>query len=116
IGPYFILLRHTPASGVWTVHRRFYRPDLATALQVGLTTYTDWDNVSVLTPEAHNNTVILGGQPDLIAQFDYYRFARPVVPAGLQGADLMNTTLVPDAALLSFLGANIDSTPPQATV
>ena len=42
--------------------------------------------------------------PDLRAQFDYFRFERPHVPAALIGVNLADPTVVSDAELLAFLG------------
>jgi hypothetical protein len=42
-------------------------------LQVGITTYTDWNNVSGKDPFHHNRTVNTGGHPDLVADVDYFR-------------------------------------------
>ena len=110
IGSYMIMLRNS--DGNWTVHRRYYRPDLPSIVQVGMTTYTDFNNASGLPPFQHNSTVIHGGSPDLIAAFDYFRFARPNVPSSLLNADLMT---VSDAQLLAFLGANANTpAPPPA--
>ena len=104
IGPYFIALHNV--DGVWTIHRRYNRPDLPSTLQVGMTVYTDYPTASSVTPFMHNSTVIHAGNPDLVAAFDYFRFARPQVPSSLAGVDLTNSALVSDAVLLSFLGAN----------
>lgn len=93
-----------PDGGSWQVHRRYTRADFPNELQVGLTTYTDWTTVSALTPVQHNNTQITGGNPDLIAHFDYVRFEEPQVPAALAGADFSDPAAVSDAQLLSFLG------------
>jgi hypothetical protein len=60
----------------------------------------------MMSPFMHNSTVIHAGMADLVAAFDYFRFARPQVPASLAGLDLTNASAVSDAALLSFLGAN----------
>ena len=96
IGSMFIMLKKT-ASG-WSVHRRYSRPDFPAEAQVGLTCYTDWNTASQLTPVQHNNTVIPGGNHDLVAQFDYMRFKRPSVP---QNANLATMS---DQQILSFLG------------
>ncbi|MGE0710440.1 MAG: hypothetical protein AB7N76_10010 [Planctomycetota bacterium] len=102
-GAVITLLR--PVGGAWQVHRRYARGDLPQTLQVGLTTYTDWDTIEAgYTAQQHNTTLILGGQPDLRAQFDYLRYARPVVPAALAGRDPSDPGQVSDAELLAFLG------------
>src|SRR5262249_38306697 len=106
IGPYMIMLRNS--DGTWAVHRRYYRPDLPSIVQVGMTTYTDYATASTLSPFQHNSTVIHAGNPDLIAAFDYFPFPRPNGPASLLNADLPP---VPDAQLLAFLGANVGLAP-----
>ena len=103
IGPHFITLKNDGTG--WSVHRRFYRPDTPAILQVGMTTYTDYQTAAMLSPFAQNSTVIHTGHPDLIAAFDYFRFERPRVPAALRNANFSDSS-VPDAQLLSFLGAN----------
>lgn len=106
VGPYMIMLRNS--DGTWTVHRRYHRPDLPSIVQVGMTAYTDFGSAFLLSPFQHNLSVIHSGNPDLIAAFDYFRFARPNVPASLLNADLMT---VPEAQLLTFLGANANVPP-----
>jgi hypothetical protein len=103
IGPYVIALKNV--AGVWSVHRRYYRPDFPSIMQVGMTTYTDYPTCSGIAPFVHNSTVIHGGNPDIIAAYDYVRFQRPHVPASLINVDL---TTASDAALLSFLGGNLE--------
>ena len=44
-------------------------------LQVGMTVYTDYPTASSVSPFMHNSTVIHAGNPDLVAAFDYFRFA-----------------------------------------
>ncbi|MBL9139845.1 MAG: hypothetical protein JNK85_28500 [Verrucomicrobiales bacterium] len=105
VGSSFLMLRQE-GNGPWQVHRRYARPDLPARLQVGLTTYTDWPGASALDPWVHNQTVIEGGNPDLLAQFEYARYARPQVPAAVAGRDLTHPSQVSDAELLGFLGAN----------
>jgi hypothetical protein len=95
------------------VHRRYFRDDFPARLQVGMVTYTDWEIVQNWPEQDHNVNQITHefgnpGQPsnpDLIASFDYFRFRRPQIPAGLEGADFSNPAAVSDAQLLSFLGA-----------
>lgn len=102
IGSQFILMRNT-GSG-WTIHQRYNRPDLPANLQVGLTCYTDWPNVSKLSPFDQNRTVIRNGNPDLVALYDYVRYRRPTVPANLAGKRLDDPGKVSDQELLRFLG------------
>ena len=103
IGAHMILLIRWPA-GDWQVHRRYRRDDFPATLQVGLTTYTDWTTCETAGVATHNTTLLLGGNPDLQARFDYVRYVEPVVPAGLAGADLSNPAAVSDGQLLAFLG------------
>jgi hypothetical protein len=105
IGPHIIAL-YQIEPGPWVVHRRYNRADFPATLQVGMTVYTDWDNVAPTDPFLHNGSTITTGTPDLIAEYDYFRFRTPNVPVPLQGADLSNTSSVSDAQLLSFLGTN----------
>ena len=121
IGRHVICLRQVP-GGAWTVHARYSRADLPATLQVGLVAYTDWQKVSIFGPFVHNSNALTNPlppgvidpnpavpfNPDLRATFDYARFASPVVPAPLIGADLSNPAAVSDAALLSFLGASLN--------
>jgi hypothetical protein len=115
LGAHLIMLRRDQGGG-WQVHRRYFRPDLPATLQAGLTVYTDWpvceavgfqyQNQFVLTNGLRlpNSTVVSGCNPDLVAAFDYVRYARPRVPANLAGANLSSAAAVSDAQLLSFLG------------
>jgi hypothetical protein len=97
-------------AGQWSVHQRYVRNDMPATLQVGMTVYTDYPAASSVSPFVQNSTVLHIGNPDLVAAFDYFRFARPQVPASLVGADL---TMVSDAVLLSFLGANASTPLPR---
>jgi hypothetical protein len=107
IGRYFVALKNV--GGAWSVHHRYSRPDMPSTLQVGMTVYTDYPAASSVSPFMQNSTVLHNGNPDLLAAYDYFRFARPQVPTSLQGADL---TVVSDDQLLSFLGANATQAPP----
>src|SRR5688500_2793776 len=118
IGMYIILLVREP-GGAWRVHQRYARADFPQTLQVGMTCYTDWAVVSTWPWLEHNASVITHAwqdpatpaDPDLLAQFDWFRFTRPDVPAELIGLDLVDPVLVGDAQLLAFLGDAIDPAP-----
>ena len=96
----------------WTVHRRFDRDDMPETLQLGLVSYTDWGKASDFDPFTHNSSVLNGTgadptpfepyNPDVIAGFDFARFERPVLPAELEGVNLV--TEASNLQLLSFLG------------
>jgi len=107
IGSAIILLKRLPDQP-WQVHRRYNRTDMPATLQVGLTCYTDWQTCQRMDPATHNRTVIRGGNPDLVAEVDYVRFARPAMPAGLAGRNLADSNVVSDAELLAFLGDAMD--------
>jgi hypothetical protein len=104
IGATFVMLRQND-GGPWIVHQRYTRPDFPPTAQVGLTTYSDWNTASQLEPFQHNQTIIPGGNPDLVAAFEYVRFARPVIPPRLVGRDFSNASSVSDGDLATFLGA-----------
>jgi hypothetical protein len=121
IGPHIITLRRDE-GGDWVIHRRFYRPDLPVTMQAGLTVYTDWPTCVSAGYESNNQLVLTNGvqllngggtlsgaQPDLVATFDFVRYARPQVPPALEGADLSNTSSVSDQQLLSFLGEHANT-------
>ncbi|MCA9435214.1 MAG: hypothetical protein KC978_05480 [Candidatus Omnitrophica bacterium] len=115
LGNYFIMLRRAPEED-WVVHRRYYREDMPQTLQVGMTCYTDWPTGSTFDPYVHNQITITTGNPDLVADFDYYRYARVELPSSLEGVDLLDTSEVSDADLLAFLGDQTQETPtPSAT-
>jgi hypothetical protein len=103
IGSHIIAL-YRVEPGPWVVHRRYSRPDFPSAMQVGMTVYTDWNTVSLTTPFLHNGSTITSGTPDLIAEYDFVRFRTPDVPLALQGANLSNPSEVSDAQILQFLG------------
>lgn len=114
IGAHLIMLRRDQ-GGAWQVHRRYFRPDMPATLQAGLTVYTDWpvcesvgfqyQNQYVLTNGLRlpNGVTVAGCSPDLVALFEYVRYARPQVPGNLAGANF-SSAAVSDAQLLSFLG------------
>jgi hypothetical protein len=110
IGAHVIALRRVE-GGSWQVHRRYLRDDLPPRLQAGVTCYTDWAVAGTYPYLEQNSTLITHAwndagtpaDPDLRAQLDYLRFATPLVPPALQGADLSNPSAVSDAQLLAFL-------------
>lgn len=101
IGPYFILLKRVQ-GGDWNIHRRYYRPDMPETLQVGMTVYTDWQNVEHIPPQAHNRQVIKDGLPDLEARFDYFRFKRPDLSGTIDNTNLADPNIVSDQELLKL--------------
>lgn len=124
IGSAVICLYRSP-GGAWQVHRRYARPDMPAALQVGLVSYSDWFKASTYQPFFHNGHVLNAAlnpdpssnpgqpfQPDALASFDFARFAAVAVPPELNGVDLVNVAT--DRQLLSFLGANAVPTPSPA--
>ncbi|MCA9039554.1 MAG: hypothetical protein KDA65_04325, partial [Planctomycetaceae bacterium] len=96
----------------WTVHRRFERDDMPDTLQLGLVTYSDWTKANDFEPYVHNSTVLDGTgpnptpgepfNPDIVAGYEYAHFERPVLPAELEGVNLV--TEASNLQLLSFLG------------
>lgn len=116
LGEHVVLLVQIPGEE-WVVERRFRRHDFSTTVQVGLTVYTDWSAASQVDPALHNASVfdaqfcadqLLACDPDLVADFAYVRFQRPMVPESLVGADLGDPATVSDAELLSFLGVGAE--------
>lgn len=115
IGDAVITMYQLPGQD-WTVLQRFSRPDMPETLQLGLVTYSDWNKASDFDPFTHNSNVLEAGvadptpgeafNPDLVAGFEYVRFARPEVPVELQSVDLVNAAT--DEQLLSFL-ADVES-------
>lgn len=110
IGDSFIMLRRAPGED-WVVHRRYFRDDMPETLQVGMTCYTDWPTGSTFEPYVHNQIAITTGNPDLIADFDYYRFAEVELPPHLAGVDLTDQSAVSDSELLAFLGDPASESP-----
>ncbi|MDA0832444.1 MAG: hypothetical protein O2955_01400 [Planctomycetota bacterium] len=107
IGAHFITLLREPEQN-WRVHRRYRRQDMPAELQVGITVYTDWQNVERLRPEQHNRTVIKNGNPDLVASFDYFRFARPKISEEVARRNWSNTNEVSDVEVLRAFGDAVE--------
>ena len=122
IGDQIILLRRGQGED-WVVQERYSRPDMPETLQVGLVSYSDWEKAGDFSPEFHNANVLQSGvtpdptpgegfNPDLIAAFDYARFARPEIPAELNDVDFVNVAT--EQELLSFLG-DVPNQPDQSS-
>jgi hypothetical protein len=93
VGARFWVLTANPGAG-WVVRGRYHRPDLPPRLQVGMTVYTDWPHASQLTPPQHNTQVIRGGEPDLLATFDYVRFAPVRLTGSVSGRALQDADVL----------------------
>ncbi|WOO39333.1 Ig-like domain-containing protein [Rubellicoccus peritrichatus] len=109
-GSTFLLLRRHD-NGPWIIENRFERTDMPATLQVGLTTYTDWNSVSGQDEFHHNRTVTLGGNPDLVADVDYFRLHRPHASITTEMLEAANITgqygqpsLLENTALAGLLG------------
>lgn len=100
----FFLLMSRLTGGSWRVIRRFDRTDLPSDLQIGLTTYTDWNTAGSYSPQAQNTTQIRTGNPDLIAEFDYMRFARPNLTSTQTNRNWLDANVVSDAEVISLFG------------
>ena len=118
IGDAVIALYQLPGED-WVVHRRYHRADMPETLQVGMVSYSDWEKAGDFDPFYHNSHVLEPGaidptpgepfNPDLVASFEYARYARPVVPVRFQGMDLVSSVSVEQ--LLTFLGDNANPVP-----
>ncbi len=94
-----------PDGGSWRVHRRYDRPDFSTIINVGLTTYTDWPAAERRSVEEHNQNLITDGAPDLRADIDYYRFARPSLPEDVYTRLENDPWGVSDSELLQYFAS-----------
>lgn len=108
IGQTFLLLRRHGPGQPWIIENRFVRNDMPATLQVGITTYTDWNNVFIQDPFHHNRTVNTGGNPDLVADVDFFRVRRP--GAGLTEAMLSGVLVTGQGGALRMLaGTSLES-------
>ncbi len=117
----FLLLRRHGPEQPWIIENRFDRAEMPATLQVGITAYTDWNSVSAINEFHHNRTVNPGGNPDLVADVDYYRLRRPnpalieamlaAAPITGQGGALQNLIAT---ALEPHLGDNALTPPTTA--
>lgn len=103
VGQTFLLLRRHGTDQPWIIENRFVRNDMPATLQVGITTYTDWNNVSIQNPFHHNRTVNTGGTPDLVADVDFFRLRRP--SAALTEAMLAAAPVTGQGGALDYLTA-----------
>jgi len=97
----FIVMYRLESDHIWRVHQRYQRADFPVSVQVGLVVYTDWNGVSSVSPSVHNSTE-MNMDPDIIGEFEYFRFDSVAIPEGI-GENFMNETDVTNAELLSFL-------------
>jgi DNA-binding beta-propeller fold protein YncE len=130
VGGTLVTLRRHP-GGEWIVENRYPNPDhpapnFGETLRVGITAYTDWNNVEPYwnggnaETQFHYNYTLLddpGMQPDLIADVDYIRFNRPspaLTEAMLQAlptsynpaTNQSNATALPAGGAADYLGDN----------
>ncbi len=134
-GDTFLLLRQHE-GGEWIVENRYERPDMPPTLQVGITTYTDWNNIvsngmfsngdDHRAQFHHNRNIIteangFAAAPDLVVDVDYVRYSRPrttlteaaleAVPVSAGGAPVW----LSDTALQTQVGAALNAPTPPAT-
>lgn len=103
IGQTFLLLRRHGPGQPWIIENRFVRNDMPATLQVGITAYTDWNNVAPQNAFHHNRTVNTAGNPDLVADVDYFRIRRP--SASLTEAMLTAAPVTGQGGTLDYLTA-----------
>ena len=112
-GPSFLILYREDGERAWTLHERFFRPDLPPTVQVGVNAYTGWDSVpeELRDAEAFNRTLITDRDADLAVTVDYVRFARPTPPPPTLARRRLADFRVADAELLAWLDPAPASTP-----
>ncbi|MGJ8673669.1 hypothetical protein [Rubritalea sp.] len=135
-----VMRKHGDAT--WVIENRYTQnpvsayqqlPNFGNTLQIGITTYTDWNVINTYYAGGdhalqfqHNYSVLDGpsSNPDLIAEVDYYRFQRPdpalteqalqSLPITFSPAPLGGTAaqLLPDNEVGALLGDNANSPSP----
>jgi DNA-binding beta-propeller fold protein YncE len=90
IGQTFLLLRRH-GQGAWILQERYTTPNLPATVQVGVTAYTNYFHIASQDPFHHNRTAAQGGNPDIVADFDYFHLRRP--DPSLTEADLLSPTV-----------------------
>lgn len=128
-GATFVLMRKH-GEGPWIIENRYERLDMPETLQVGITTYTDWENIIANGMFAgnddhdgmfhHNRNVMTAVNgftvnPDLVVDADYFRFARPapeITEFALQTLPLTSdgagVQYLADSPLAGVLGNSVD--------
>lgn len=104
-GDTFLLLRQHE-GGDWIIENRYQRPDMPNTLQVGVTTYTDWENIvsnGMYTNsddharQYHHNRNVMTAEngftvaPDLVVDVDYVRYTR--LAESILESDLLNAPI-----------------------
>ena len=81
-GELFTLLYQSENSNQWQVIDQFIRPDLPETLNVGLTTYADWDSMADDYPnyQEYNENGASTQNADLVAYVESIDFRRPMTP------------------------------------
>jgi hypothetical protein len=88
VGDTVVCLRKHAVDGPWFAENRYPNPDhpfpdFGETIQLGVTAYTDWPTAApfsdggLQTSYHFNYAPPGGGQPDLVAQVDYFRVRRP---------------------------------------
>jgi hypothetical protein len=116
LDPYVLVLFRFPGMS-WEVHRRYYRPDLADTVQVGMVTYTDWDKASTYETTFHNSHVLnedldpdpsnnpgLAFAPDIITRYDFLEWRPDTMPSEWEGLNLLDENVVTDQDILDVFG------------
>jgi len=106
-GQTFVLLRRH-GDGPWIIETRYDLPAMPATLQVGVTAYTDWAYAGSQNEFHHNRTAAVGvGNPDIVADIDYFRLQRP--QAALSESDLQGLPLTgPFGALQTLESSGLE--------
>ncbi len=141
VGNTVVVMRRHP-GGNWIVENRYPNashqlPELGETLQVGVTAYTDWNNIGdeywnggSHPDQFHHNYSVLDGpgmNPDLIVDLDYVRFNRPnpalteellqSLGTSYDPADGSSTAFdLPSSGAGQFLGDNVSAIPEPSTL
>lgn len=124
VSDYIFVLFSVNNGGSFDVAGRFYRDDMPDTVQVGLVSYTDWPKASTYTPVFHNDHDLvpglnpdpssnpsLGFNPDLVAEFDYFRMEGITLPGMLRGLNLLDTNVFSNAQLVRLFGMPANQSP-----